>query len=87
MSVVQDSPTPDIHRGANLARQLGWPAEETSTAGTISGLLDVTRSYRSPRSGFFLLRRYRAAAEQMLERRLAERIRDLEQQARDFDRV
>jgi hypothetical protein len=75
MSAVRDKP--DLDRGAALAQELGWPTESIGALGVMAGLVDAGASYRPARSYNPVFQRYRTILRRDVERRMAERIKQL----------
>ncbi len=75
MSAIRDRESTD--RGAELAKDLGWPEDQVGLLGATAGLADLASGFRTPRSTKRWLIRYRAHSNQQVLERVAESVKRL----------
>lgn len=73
MSAVRDRES--IDRGAELAKDLGWPEDQIGLLGATAGLTDFGSKLRAPRSTRRWLLRYRARSQQQVLDQVTETIK------------
>jgi hypothetical protein len=77
MSAVRDRES--IDRGAELAKDLGWPEDQIGLLGATAGLADLGAGLWTPRSTKRWLRRYRERSQQEALDRVTESVKRLSQ--------
>jgi hypothetical protein len=75
MTVMEKEPTvdrntPTVERGADVARDLGWPADRVGLLGGFAGLLDLGAPYWKHHSSLSRMRRQRVDTTTRVLRRM-----------------